>query len=218
MMERALKERIIGAAVLVSFVVLVVPIFLDGPPDARETVSQPVLLPGQEEQKTQTVVLDRNRTEPVPVPSSPGPTRDSTATPPAPKVEKQVAEVATGHRHDTDTRRKQTATLRARDKEAAGYGLGDRHVGRAAWQFFGQGECREIGGKPSQARLRRFPEPAGDRVRAAAPCAYRTTEGPFGRRSDGREASEGRSQGPGRAAPVINSHPSLSRRKLNLSR
>ncbi len=66
MMERALKERIIGAAVLVLFVVLVVPIFLDGPPDETETVSERVLLPGQEEQKTQTVVLDRDRTEPVP--------------------------------------------------------------------------------------------------------------------------------------------------------
>ncbi len=66
MMERALKERIIGAAVLVLFVVLVVPIFLDGPPNDAEMVSEPVLLPGQEEQKTQTVVLDRDRTEPVP--------------------------------------------------------------------------------------------------------------------------------------------------------
>ncbi len=66
MMERALKERIIGAAVLVLFVVLVVPVFLDGPPDDGEIVSEPVLLPGQEAQKTQTVVLDRDRTEPVP--------------------------------------------------------------------------------------------------------------------------------------------------------
>ena len=48
MMERALKERIIGAAVLVLFVVLVVPIFLDGPPGDDEIVSEPVLLPGQE--------------------------------------------------------------------------------------------------------------------------------------------------------------------------
>jgi len=70
MMERALKERIIGAAVLVLFVVLVVPIFLDGPPDATEIVSEPVLLPGQQDQKTQTVVLDRNRTEPVPAASN----------------------------------------------------------------------------------------------------------------------------------------------------
>ena len=70
MMERALKERIIGAAILVLFVVLVVPIFLDGPPDATEMVSERVLLPGQEDQKTQTVVLERNRTDPVPIASS----------------------------------------------------------------------------------------------------------------------------------------------------
>ncbi len=74
MMERALKERIIGAVVLVVFVVLVVPIFLDGPPDDAEIVSQSVLLPGQEEQKTQTVVLDRDRTEPVPTAAQPTPT------------------------------------------------------------------------------------------------------------------------------------------------
>ncbi len=74
MMERALKERIIGAAVLVLFVVLVVPIFLDGPPDDTEMVSERVLLPGQEEQKTQTVVLDRDRKEPVPnTPVDPAP-------------------------------------------------------------------------------------------------------------------------------------------------
>ena len=66
MMERALKERIIGAVVLVVFVVLVVPIFLDGPPGDGEVVTERVLLPGQDEQKTQTVVLDRDRTDPVP--------------------------------------------------------------------------------------------------------------------------------------------------------
>ncbi len=102
MMERALKERIIGAAVLVLFVVLVVPIFLDGPPDDAEMVSERVLLPGQEEQKTQTVVLDRDRTEPVPgtpVEATPQPRPD---TPPAdeepapqvtqPKAEEPAAE------------------------------------------------------------------------------------------------------------------------------
>ena len=72
MMERALKERIIGAAVLVLFVVLVVPIFLDGPPNENEVVSERVLLPGQDAQSTQTVVLERNRTEPVPAASDPG--------------------------------------------------------------------------------------------------------------------------------------------------
>jgi DedD protein len=66
MMERALKERIIGAVVLVVFVVLVVPIFLDGPPESGEIISERVLLPGQEGQDIKTVVLDRERSEPVP--------------------------------------------------------------------------------------------------------------------------------------------------------
>lgn len=66
MMERALKERIIGAAALVLAVVLVVPVFLDGPPGEGEIVSERVPLPGQSEQDNKTVVLDRDRTEPVP--------------------------------------------------------------------------------------------------------------------------------------------------------
>ncbi len=69
-MERALKERIIGAIVLVTFVVLVVPIFLDGPPKEGEIISERVLLPGQEDQDIKTVVLDRERSEPIPVASS----------------------------------------------------------------------------------------------------------------------------------------------------
>ncbi|MBT8107281.1 MAG: SPOR domain-containing protein [Gammaproteobacteria bacterium] len=68
-----MKERIIGAAVLVVLAVLVVPVFLDGPPQEGEIVSQRLLLPGQEEQKTQTVVLDRDRTEPVPAAATPEP-------------------------------------------------------------------------------------------------------------------------------------------------
>jgi DedD protein len=76
MMERALKERIIGAAVLVVFVVLVVPIFLDGPPGEEEIVTERVLLPGQDATRTQTVVLDRDRTEPVPA----GTSNDTPAT------------------------------------------------------------------------------------------------------------------------------------------
>lgn len=70
MMERALKERIIGAIVLVIFVVLVVPIFLDGPPEDGEIVSERVLLPGQKDQDTKTVVLERGRSEPIPVASN----------------------------------------------------------------------------------------------------------------------------------------------------
>jgi DedD protein len=92
MMERALKERIIGAAVLVLFVVLVVPVFLDGPPTENDIVSERVLLPGQESQKTQTVVLERNRTEPVPVAN----TRTTVAEPtPEPKSETPKAQQET---------------------------------------------------------------------------------------------------------------------------
>jgi DedD protein len=67
MMERTLKERIIGAVVLVFFVVLVVPVFLDGPPNDEDIVSERVLLPGQEGQETKTVVLNRERDEPIPL-------------------------------------------------------------------------------------------------------------------------------------------------------
>ena len=83
MMERALKERIIGAAVLVLFVVLVVPVFLDGPPSDAEIVSERLLLPGQDGQKTQTVVLDRDRTDPVPAANNATPAPSRATTKPA---------------------------------------------------------------------------------------------------------------------------------------
>ena len=67
-MDRALKERVIGAIVLVVVAVLVVPVFLDGPPSDVDVISSIVTLPGQngQESVTQTVVLNRDRTEPVP--------------------------------------------------------------------------------------------------------------------------------------------------------
>ena len=66
-MDRALKERIIGAVVLVLIVVLVVPVFLDGPSNSDEVVSQNVPLPGQTGDDNQTIVLNRDRDQPVPV-------------------------------------------------------------------------------------------------------------------------------------------------------
>ena len=74
-MDRALKERIIGAIVLVAFAVLVVPVFLDGPSSDAEIVREAVTLPGQSDQprRQQTIVLERDRTEPVPVASAPPP-------------------------------------------------------------------------------------------------------------------------------------------------
>ena len=66
--DRALKERVIGAVVLVVVAVLVVPIFLDGPSDEPEVVTETVTLPGQNDQERtqQTIVLDRDRSQPVP--------------------------------------------------------------------------------------------------------------------------------------------------------
>ncbi len=82
-MDRTLKERIIGAIVLVVFVILVVPIFLDGPPGEGEILTEAVTLPGQSEQKMQTRVLERNRSTPEPKEQSgSGP---ETANEPAPK-------------------------------------------------------------------------------------------------------------------------------------
>lgn len=68
LMDRALKERVIGAVVLVVIAVLVVPVFLNGPPTDAEIVSEPVTLPGQNGQprKRQTIVLERDRDQPVP--------------------------------------------------------------------------------------------------------------------------------------------------------
>ena len=71
-MDRALKERVIGAIALVAIAVLVVPVFLDGPSTEAEIVSESVTLPGQNEQsrKRQTIVLERDRDQPVPVSGS----------------------------------------------------------------------------------------------------------------------------------------------------
>lgn len=83
-MDRALKERVIGAIALVAIAVLVVPVFLDGPSTEAEIVSEPVTLPGQNEQarKRQTIVLERDRDRPVPVSA----TRNTQATTAAEKL------------------------------------------------------------------------------------------------------------------------------------
>jgi DedD protein len=80
--DRALKERVIGAVVLVLLAVLVVPIFLDGPSDDTELVSESVTLPGQndQERRQQTIVLNRDRSEPVPT-SRPAATATPTPEP-----------------------------------------------------------------------------------------------------------------------------------------
>jgi DedD protein len=93
-MERALKERIIGAAVLVVVVVLVVPVFLDGVPGNGEIVSERVPLPGQAEQKSQTVVLNLDRKDPVPVATSSTPARKQQEEAPRPVIRQTQPEPA----------------------------------------------------------------------------------------------------------------------------
>ena len=98
-MDRALKERIVGATVLVVIAVLVVPVFLDGPADEPEIVTETVTLPGQGEQNTkrQTIVLERDREQPVPAAGGAG--RETREPAPAAPVEAAKEEpVATARR------------------------------------------------------------------------------------------------------------------------
>ncbi|MFQ5609053.1 MAG: SPOR domain-containing protein [Woeseiaceae bacterium] len=67
-----MKERIIGAVVLVAIAVLVVPVFLDGPPAQGEVLSEVVRMPGQDDSvEIRTQVLDRNREDPMPARQAP---------------------------------------------------------------------------------------------------------------------------------------------------
>jgi DedD protein len=89
-MDRALKERIIGATVLVLFVVLVVPVFLDGSNNSDAVISQNVPLPGQSGDENQTIVLNRDRDQPVPAANNNRPAatgKKEASTPPAPVQE-----------------------------------------------------------------------------------------------------------------------------------
>ncbi|MDH5345804.1 MAG: hypothetical protein OEW59_08585, partial [Gammaproteobacteria bacterium] len=91
--DRALKERVVGAVVLVLLAVLVVPIFLDGPSSDAEIISESVTLPGQnsQERKQQTIVLDRDRSQPVPVANVPAPPVEEPDPDPEPEPEAPVA-------------------------------------------------------------------------------------------------------------------------------
>lgn len=93
-MDRALKERVIGAVVLVVAVVLLVPVFLDGPSDDAANVRESITLPGQDEQgaRQKTIVLERDRDQPVPapLPAEPQPAEPQPSKP-APAVVRQAA-------------------------------------------------------------------------------------------------------------------------------
>ena len=167
--DRALKERIIGAVVLVFVAVLVVPIFLDGPPDDRETISTSVTLPGQsgEDRQQQTIVLNRDRSEPVPAtradstPAAKSPPVAATQSLPEPDVkvaqEKPVIEKSESKPTSVDVQ----ATVPVEEETSAGgYDIGNGHVGRAAGQLLESAECREARCKSEGPGLCGFPEPA----------------------------------------------------------
>ena len=92
-MDRRLKERIIGAAVLVGLAVLIVPVFLNGPSTDAEIITEMVSLPGQNDQtrKTQTIVLERDRTDPVPASNGGSKLTDTQAAKPQVNKPQQVA-------------------------------------------------------------------------------------------------------------------------------
>ena len=97
-MDRALKERIVGATVLVAVAVLVVPVFLDGPPGGASSespmIEQRIDLPGQQPgDDVRTVVLDRDRSEPLPANRSADeePAAGETDSPPAAATETPAA-------------------------------------------------------------------------------------------------------------------------------
>ncbi len=109
LMERGLKERVIGAVVLVLIAVLVVPVFLDGPSTDAEMVSEPVTLPGQNGQsrKRQTIVLERDRDQPVP--ASARQPSDTPVTGPQSGEDKPLQVPATQEAAATETRPAQLA-------------------------------------------------------------------------------------------------------------
>lgn len=88
-MDRALKERLVGAIVLIVAAVLIVPVFLDGPANDEAEVSQRVTLPGQNEQprQQQTIVLARDRDQPVPVSAAEAGPEPEVKTPASPPPE-----------------------------------------------------------------------------------------------------------------------------------
>lgn len=102
-MDRALKERIIGAIVLVAIAVLVVPVFLDGPPAQGEIRSDIVPLPGQDSStEVRTQVLNRDRD--TPVPDQPVPERQAPAPKPVVQAATQQPEAAAAEPEQPEAR------------------------------------------------------------------------------------------------------------------
>lgn len=82
-MDRALKERLAGAVVLVLLAVWLIPQVLDGPDDADQRATQTLTLPAPDKEtgvRTQTVRLDAKRASPTAT-KPPEPSKPATADP-----------------------------------------------------------------------------------------------------------------------------------------
>jgi len=182
MMEKALKERIVGAIVLVAVAVLVVPVFLDGPPSEGEIISERVPLPGQGEQKLQTVVLDRDRDEPVPAQASSSarqsgrPVAAATTPAPQPLAQQDAPEVQPEPERAT-----------AKPIQSAGSTTGMWAVQLGS--FANQENAEKLA---ADLRKQGFPEPVVNRVRSAASRSYWPAKRPRGGGSDGCAVAKSR--------------------------
>lgn len=90
-MDSALKQRLLGAAVLIALAVIFVPMFLTSTPPKPENTTQSLNIPPAPERNFET----RNLSVDPPKPGTP-PTPNPTAKPPVPADGNKVASVETG--------------------------------------------------------------------------------------------------------------------------
>lgn len=82
-MDSALKQRLIGAAVLIALAVIFVPMFLSGSPPKGDTVTENLSIPPAPEREFQTRVVPAEggkATTPTPLPNATAPSGDKVAT------------------------------------------------------------------------------------------------------------------------------------------
>src|ERR1700684_2465934 len=80
-MERRVKERLIGASILVALIVLVVPELLSGPKPAAPPATLPMNLPASAPEQTRSVTVDLSTSK---APANPDVDAASTISPATP--------------------------------------------------------------------------------------------------------------------------------------
>ncbi len=139
--EQQLKERLVGAVVVVAVGVILIPVLLDGPAGSAGSRSIGLELPAPDsESRTHTIRLGEPREQPPvarPAPSTPverSPERGSVSRAPAPAPEKQPS----AGRNPEPAGGTCAGTCRAAGAGAAG----ERRMGGAGRQFFKSRQCR----------------------------------------------------------------------------